>query len=88
MGCEVRTKPVFGWVRCSFGNGGESFFVGGPDVFVEPRSGCVTCSANALEAGVVSTLIYSATLRDCVLQAGSVGAENDFGPSINVTVGE
>ena len=48
----------------------------------------MTCSANALEAGVVSTLIYSATLGDRVLQAGSVGAENDFGPSINVTVGE
>ena len=88
MGCEVGAKPVFGWVGCGFGYGGKSFFVGGPDVFVKSRSGCVTCSANALEAGVVSTLIYSATLRDCVLQAGSVGAENDFGPSIDVTVGE
>ena len=88
MRCEVGAKPVFGWVGCGFGYGGKSFFVGGPDVFVKSRSGCVTCSTNALEAGVVSTLIYSATLGDRVLQAGSVGAENDFGPSINVTVGE
>ena len=88
MGCEVRTKPVFGWVRCSFGNGGKSFFVGGPNVFVEPRPGCVARGANALEAGVVPTLVYSSALGDGALQTGSVGAENDFCPSVNVTVGE
>ena len=48
----------------------------------------MTCGANALKTGVVSTLIYSATLGDRVLQASSVGAENDFGPPIKMAVGE
>ena len=46
----------------------------------------MTCSANTLKAGVVATLIYSATFGDCVLKASGVGAENDFGPPVNVAV--
>ena len=88
MGCEVGAKPVFGRVGCGFGNGGKGFFVGGPDVFIKSRSGCVTCGADALEARFVSALVYSAPLGNGVLQAGGIGAENDFGPSVNVTVGE
>ena len=88
MGCEVGAKPMFGWVGCSLGNGGERFFVGGPDVFVEPRPGCVTGGADALETGFVPTLVNSSALGDGVLGAGCVGAENDFCSSVDVAIGE
>ena len=88
MGCEVRAKPVFRWVGCSFGDGGEGFFVDGPYVFVESGSRSVASGADALEASFVPTLVHSPSLRYGVLEAGGVGAKDYFCSSIDVTVGE
>ena len=62
--------------------------MGGPDVFVEPRPGCVAGSADALEAGFIPTLVYSPALGDGALQTGGIGAENDFCSSVDVAIGE
>ena len=88
MGCEVGAKPVLGWVGQSLRNGCEIFFVGSPNVFVEPGPGCVTGGADALETGFVSTLLNCSALGDGVLGAGCVGAENDFCSSVDVAVSE
>ena len=46
----------------------------------------MTVGANALKAGVVTALVDSAPFGDGGLDACGVGAEDDFGPAINVAI--
>ena len=48
----------------------------------------MTCSTNALKAGIVSTLVYSPALGYGALEASGVGAENDFCTSVDLEVGK
>ena len=73
-------------VRISFRDGNKGFFERVPKVFVEPGSGCVTVGADALKASVVTALIDSASFCDGGLNASGIGAEYDFGSSVNMTI--
>ncbi len=88
MGCEVGAESVFRWIGSGLGDRCEAFFVSSPYVFVKPRSGCVTGCANALKTCLVSALVNSASLGNGVLEARGIGAENDFGSSVDVTIRE
>ena len=57
-----------------------------PKVFVKPGSGCVTVGADALKAGVIAALIDSASFCDGGLETGGIGAGNDFGSSVDMTI--
>ncbi len=57
-----------------------------PEVFVESGPGRMTVGADALKARVVTALIDGTPFCVGGLDAGSVGAENDFGSPVNVTV--
>ena len=46
----------------------------------------MTVGANALKTGVVAALIDSAPFGDGGLDACGVGANDDFGPAINVAI--
>ena len=88
MGCEVGAEPVLGWVGQSLRNGREIFFVGSPNVFVEPGPGCVTGGANALETGFISALVNGSAFGDGILGAGCVRAKDDLCTSVDMTVRE
>ena len=68
----------------SFGNGSEGFFKRVPEVFVEFGSGCMADGAYALKARLVTALIDSAPFCDGGLDAGSIGAVNYFGSTVNM----
>ena len=78
---------MFGGVSCSFGNWCEIFFVSSPNVFIKTGSACVAGSANALEAGLVTALVNCAPLRDGILKASGICAENDLGTPVDVAIG-
>ena len=88
MGRKVRAEPMLGWVRGCLRYGCEVFFMSSPNVFVKPGPRRVTGGAYALETGFVSTLVDGAAFGNGVLGAGCVRAENDFCPSVNMTVRE
>ena len=62
--------------------------MGCPDVPVESGPRCVAGGTNALKAGVVSALVNCSALGDGTLEASGIGAENDFGSSVDMAVGE
>ena len=73
-------------VSIGFGDGSKGFFERMPKVFVELGPGCVTVGANALKTSVIAALIDGAPFCDGGLDTGGVGAENDFGALVDVTV--
>ena len=83
---EGRTKSAFGMIGVGFGNWNEFLFEGEPYISVKSGSGVVTVGAYALKASVVPALINSAPFGDGGLDACGVGAEDDFGPAVNVAV--
>ena len=73
-------------ISVGLGNGDKCFFERVPKVLVKSRSGCVTVGTDALKASVISALINSASFCYRSLEAGGIGAENDFGSSVNMTI--
>ena len=59
-----------------------------PEVFVEFGSGCMAVGAYALKARLVAALIDSAPFCDGGLDAGGIGAVDNFGSTVDVAVGE
>ena len=73
-------------ISAGFEDWNESFFEREPYIPVQSGSCVMTIGAYALEAGVIPALIYSAPFGDGGLDACGVGAEDDFGPAINVAI--
>ena len=73
-------------VSISFRDGNKGFFERVPKVFVEPGSGCVTVGADALKTSVIAALIDSASFCNGGLETGGIGAENDFGSPVDMTI--
>ena len=75
-------------ISIGFGDGSKGFFEGVPEVFVKPGSGCMTVGADALKARVVTALIDGTPFCDGGLDAGGIGAVDNFGSAVDVAVGE
>ena len=73
-------------ISIGFGDGSKGFFERVPEVFVKPGSGCMTVGADALKTSVIAALIDSASFCDGGLETGGIGADNDFGSSVDVTI--
>ena len=74
-------------ISIGFWNGNECFFERVPKVLVKSWSGCMTVGANTLKTSVISALIDGAPFCYGGLKTGGVGAENDLGSSVHMTVG-
>ena len=74
-------------ISVGLGDRNESFFECMPNVLVKFGSGCVTAGADTLKASVVAALINGAPFCYSGLKTGGIGAEDDFRPSVNMTLG-